>query len=106
MTDDGPGIDPQVRARILEPFYTTRLADGGSGLGLSVVHGIMADHAGQLEVEDARGGGMGFSVQLPIWIESSSERRDLTADRGPAEGVDSAASQGSKAQHGAPLVTA
>ena len=73
VTDDGSGIDPELRARILEPFFTTRLKEGGSGLGLSVVHGIVTDHAGQIEIESTIAGGTCFSIHLPLWQEDSRD---------------------------------
>lgn len=66
VSDDGDGIDPELRRRVLEPFFTTRLAEGGSGLGLSVVHGILRDHGGQLEITSRPGGGTLVRVRLPL----------------------------------------
>lgn len=79
VTDDGSGIDPELRARILEPFFTTRLKEGGSGLGLSVVHGIVTDHAGRIEIESAVAGGTRFSIQLPLWSDDSHDWRASAA---------------------------
>jgi PAS domain S-box-containing protein len=73
VTDDGAGIDPQLLTRIMEPFFTTRLAEGGSGLGLSVVHGIIIDHAGQLDVESNIGSGTRLIVRLPLWTGGPPE---------------------------------
>ena len=70
VSDDGHGIDEKLRARILEPFFTTRLGEGGSGLGLSVVHGVVSDHAGRLETETTTGLGTRFGIWLPLeWRE-------------------------------------
>lgn len=69
VEDDGPGVPPAERDRIFDPFYTTRLKVGGTGLGLSVAHGIVADHGGRMEllVDEARaGGGACFRVTLPV----------------------------------------
>ncbi len=66
VTDDGEGIDRHERSRIFDPFYTSRIEEGGSGLGLSVVHGIVGDHGGELEVEDADGGGTRMRLLLPL----------------------------------------
>ncbi|MBK7947780.1 MAG: HAMP domain-containing histidine kinase [Deltaproteobacteria bacterium] len=55
--DDGIGISEADRLRILEPFYTTRRATGGTGLGLSVVHGIALEHGGDLTIESRAGQG-------------------------------------------------
>ncbi|MFQ5515707.1 MAG: PAS domain S-box protein [Myxococcota bacterium] len=53
IRDDGYGMTPQVQARIFEPFFTTRAAEGGVGLGLSLVHGILRSHGAAIEVESA-----------------------------------------------------
>ena len=69
VEDDGPGIPPADRDRIFDPFFTTRLKGGGTGLGLSVAHGIIADHGGRIEfVTATRRPGVGacFQVTLPI----------------------------------------
>jgi len=66
VIDNGSGIDGETRARIYDPFYTTRLEDGGSGLGLSVVHGIVKDHGGTLEVEPAVPEGTRFTIRLRV----------------------------------------
>lgn len=66
VADDGNGIDAELRARVLEPFFTTRVADGGSGLGLSVVHGIVTDHGGRLEIEGRPNGGTRICLRLPV----------------------------------------
>lgn len=66
VTDDGRGIPDDARSQIFDPFYTTRLGTGGTGLGLSVVHGVVGDHGGKLEVESPPDGGSCFRVTLPI----------------------------------------
>jgi signal transduction histidine kinase len=63
VDDTGPGVPQTVRDRIFEPFFTTKAQ--GSGLGLSIVHAIVAQHAGNISVEDAPGGGARFAVVLP-----------------------------------------
>ncbi len=65
VQDDGPGIGELERGRIFEPFYTTRRSDGGTGLGLSVVHGIAIEHGGELEVEPSADGGTLAALTLP-----------------------------------------
>lgn len=71
VCDDGRGIDAEARSRILDPFYTTRLEDGGFGLGLSVAHGVIADHEGELEIDSLEAGGTRFRFRLPI-VESDA----------------------------------
>jgi len=65
VRDDGIGISESDRLRILEPFFTTRRATGGTGLGLSVVHGIALEHGATLEIESHAGQGSAISLVLP-----------------------------------------
>lgn len=66
IADDGGGIDPDIRGRIFDPFFTTRLSQGGSGLGLSVAHGIVADHGGKIRVDSEVGKGTRISIEIPV----------------------------------------
>lgn len=65
VADDGCGMDHNVAQRVFEPFFTTREADRGSGLGLSVVHGIVSSHGGRIELHTAPNEGADFSIILP-----------------------------------------
>jgi hypothetical protein len=65
VADDGPGIPPEVVPRIFDPFFTTKDVGEGSGLGLSIVHGIVDRHGGHIDVESKPGAGTTFRVILP-----------------------------------------
>lgn len=65
VTDTGTGMSDAVRKRCLEPFFTTK-REQGTGLGLSMVHGIIRRHSGKLDIESAPGRGTTFRISLPI----------------------------------------
>ncbi len=66
VSDSGHGMDPDTMARIFEPFFTTKAVDEGTGLGLSVVHGIVKAHDGAIVMTSQSGGGASFAIYLPI----------------------------------------
>ena len=64
IADSGPGIPPNLRNQIFDPFYTTK--SGGTGIGLSICHRIVTDHGGRLDVSESRWGGAAFTIELPV----------------------------------------
>jgi len=64
VSDSGPGLPDEVRARLFEPFFSRK--EGGTGLGLAVSKGIVEAHGGTLEAESPPQGGARFSLRLPL----------------------------------------
>ena len=84
VKDTGNGMTPEVMDKIFEPFFTTKDAGKGSGMGLSVVHGILKHHGGTITVESVPGKGSRFMVYLPLTDEepqreTQSPERAVTA---------------------------
>jgi two-component system, cell cycle sensor histidine kinase and response regulator CckA len=69
IQDTGQGMSPDVLAQIWDPFFTTKPAGEGTGLGLAVVHGIMQSHHGHVQVESQVGRGTSFYLYLPAASE-------------------------------------
>jgi signal transduction histidine kinase len=63
--DDGPGVSPELRERVFDPFYTTKGPDEGTGLGLAIAFDIAEDHGGELDVGESALGGACFTLRLP-----------------------------------------
>ncbi len=71
VQDDGPGMDAPTVARIYEPFFSTKAPGKGTGLGLAMVHTIVRNHHGGIEVESVPGGGTTFRVYFPVEPEEA-----------------------------------
>lgn len=90
VTDSGSGMTPDVQARIFEPFFTTKPRGRGTGLGLSVIHGIILEHGGKVAVKSQEGAGSTFVVTLPTIApplgvtETKPHAQSQQAIRGPA----------------------
>jgi PAS domain S-box-containing protein len=71
ITDDGPGIPPEIMTKIFDPFFTTKPVGKGTGLGLSISRDIILKHKGQLLVNSVVGKGTTFTIKLPRHFEFS-----------------------------------
>jgi signal transduction histidine kinase len=78
VTDDGPGIDPDIREHLFSPFKTTK--EGGTGLGLSTAARIASSHGGTVRAEDAPGGGAIFRVRWPRELPAEDEQGPAAVD--------------------------
>jgi signal transduction histidine kinase len=70
-------MDEETMQRLFEPFFTTREVGEGTGLGLSVVHGIVMQHRGAIDVESDPGKGTRFRIHLPLADEAANAVRKL-----------------------------
>lgn len=66
VTDDGPGIEPDIQSRIFDPFFTTKAVGSGTGLGLSLSHSTIQRHGGRILVSSDPGRGTSFVIDLPL----------------------------------------
>jgi len=73
VEDTGTGMSDEVTKKIFNPFFTTKDVDQGTGLGLSVVHGIVTSHRGTIEVESELGQGTKFVIRLPVETAANNE---------------------------------
>ncbi|MFN2353734.1 MAG: ABC transporter substrate binding protein [Desulfopila sp.] len=77
VADDGPGIVPEILDNIFDPFFSTKDITEGTGLGLSVVHGIVKGHRGGIRVQSSRDSGTCFEIYLPCGGVKDREEKEV-----------------------------
>jgi CheY-like chemotaxis protein len=80
VSDTGSGIPPAVLERMFDPFFTTKRVGDGTGLGLALVHGIVADFGGAIDVETQAGAGTTFTVWLPAAGETARPLAEVAGE--------------------------
>src|SRR5438093_7197781 len=89
LTDTGTGMDVETRNRVFEPFFTTKLPGAGTGLGLAMVHGIMRDHDGAVELDSELDQGTTVRCYFPGLLTESEDAAlaEPIAPRGNGERI-------------------
>jgi PAS domain S-box-containing protein len=87
VSDNGCGMEPEVKDHIFEPFYTTKAKGEGTGLGLATVYGVVLQHRGHLSVYSEPGQGTSFKIYLPR-VDEEVQENAIPATEAPATGTE------------------
>ncbi|HEX8392883.1 MAG TPA: PAS domain S-box protein [Longimicrobium sp.] len=87
VVDSGSGIPPEYLDRIFDPFFTTKAPGEGTGLGLSMVHSIVAEHGGEIRVDSEPGTGTAIRIDLPAAARPRDETAAQQVQPAPARGL-------------------
>jgi signal transduction histidine kinase/BarA-like signal transduction histidine kinase len=79
VSDDGPGVPPDVKGKIFDPFFTTKEVGKGTGLGLTVAYAIVQEHGGSIRVDSPAAGGASFTVEFPVSSVENAARPRTSA---------------------------
>ncbi|MCD6293109.1 MAG: response regulator, partial [Deltaproteobacteria bacterium] len=80
VADNGCGMTKEVQSHIFEPFYTSKSRDLGTGMGLAMIHGIVEQNHGRIEVVSQPDQGAVFKVYWPIMVEDTDTNKEITPD--------------------------
>ena len=83
IKDNGVGINKDTLKKIFDPFFTTKPVNEGSGMGLSIVHGIIENHSGFITVDSVAGQGSTFQIYLPIIEKAENKPKLFPAEKTP-----------------------
>jgi two-component system cell cycle sensor histidine kinase/response regulator CckA len=84
VSDNGPGMAPEIAAKVFEPFFTTKAVGEGTGMGLATVYGIVEQADGHITLESAPGEGATFRIFLPTHTPPAQSAEQLAAAKAPA----------------------
>jgi len=80
VSDNGPGIPPELMTKIFEPFFTTKAVGEGTGMGLAMVYGVVEQSGGHVAVDSRPGEGAAFRIFLPEWTAKPEEEAKPAAE--------------------------